>query len=111
MASIGFDDTLRGVDGGSGEYTGPAQSLSAQPRALDIKGDLTVTATLKVYILNFLTFKVQIIKNSIKWVRPWPEKKCRNWYEVKLDCHGGGGCLKMKTNDTVYLSFKLGNKI
>ena len=91
MASIGFDDTLRGVDGGSGEYTGPAQPLSAQPRALDIKGDLTVTATLKVYILIFLTFKVQIIKNSIKLVRPWLEKKCRNWYEVKLDCHGGGG--------------------
>ncbi|XP_023329890.1 actin-interacting protein 1 [Eurytemora carolleeae] len=52
VASIGFDDTLRGVDGGSGEYTGPAQPLSAQPRALDIKGDLTVTATLKSLVLQ-----------------------------------------------------------
>ena len=77
MASIGFDDTLRGVDGGSGEYTGPAQPLSSQPRALDIKGDLTVTATLKVHILICLAFKVQIIKES-------------NKRSVKLDSHGGG---------------------
>jgi WD40 repeat protein len=52
VASIGYDDTLRGVDGGTGEYTGPAQPLSSQPRALDIKGDLTVTATLKSLVLQ-----------------------------------------------------------
>jgi len=52
VATIGFDDTLRGVDGSKVEYSGPAQSLSAQPRALDIKGDLTVTATLKSIIMQ-----------------------------------------------------------
>ena len=99
MASIGFDDTLRGVDGGSGEYTGPAQPLSAQPRALDIKGDLTVTATLKVYILNFLTFKVQIIKNSIKWVRPWPVsclQRTRDCSELWLCTRQSASFLKCK---------------
>jgi len=33
--TIGFDDTLRSLDTVSGQYTGAAVSLSAQPRAID----------------------------------------------------------------------------
>jgi len=47
VATIGFDDTVRSVDGEAGAYTGTAQSLSAQPRSIDVKGDLTAIVTLK----------------------------------------------------------------
>ena len=46
--TLGYDDTLRTFDAGSQEYKGSAVSLSAQPRAIDNKGDLTAVATLKV---------------------------------------------------------------
>jgi len=47
LATIGFDDTLRSIDVSSGEFSGPAVSLSAQPRALDHVQDLTFVCTLK----------------------------------------------------------------
>ena len=68
VASIGFDDTLRGVDGDTGEYVEPAQPLSSQPRALDIKGDLTVTATLKVRFSLKYTYSYQpLLINGMKF--------------------------------------------
>jgi len=51
VATIGFDDTLRSVDGSKQEYTGPAQPFTAQPRSIDIKTDTTVVATLKSLML------------------------------------------------------------
>jgi len=35
ILTIGFDDTLRSIDTTSGEFSGPALSLSSQPRAVD----------------------------------------------------------------------------
>jgi len=51
VATIGFDDTLRSVDGAAQEYTGPAQPMTAQPRSIDIKADTTAVATLKSILL------------------------------------------------------------
>ena len=51
LLSIGYDDTLRSVDCGTGSYTGPATSLSAQPRALDSKKDTTFVCTASSLVL------------------------------------------------------------
>ena len=48
LVSIGYDDNLRSIDVSKREYGGAAISLSAQPRALEVKGDLTFVATLQV---------------------------------------------------------------
>jgi hypothetical protein len=48
VISIGYDDNLRSIDANSRQYAGAAISLSAQPRALEVKGDLTFVATLQV---------------------------------------------------------------
>jgi len=44
--TIGFDDTLRTFDSATGEFAGPAVSLSAQPRALAQHADTTFVATM-----------------------------------------------------------------
>jgi len=51
LHTIGFDDTVRTVDLGGGEFSGPAVSLSAQPRALEQVQDLTFVCTLKSVVL------------------------------------------------------------
>ena len=55
---------MRGIDGAAVEYSGPAQSLSAQPRAIDIKADLTVTLTLKVSCLDSVSVSNHIPLHS-----------------------------------------------
>jgi len=47
IQTIGYDDTYRTIDPGSGEYSGVAVSLSAQPKALDTKNDMTFVCTMK----------------------------------------------------------------
>jgi hypothetical protein len=49
LVSIGFDDNLRTIDVSGRQYAGAAVSLSAQPRALEVKGELTFVATLQVF--------------------------------------------------------------
>lgn len=51
LASIGYDDNLRTVDVSGRQYSGPAISLSAQPRALEVRGDLTFVATLQSLVM------------------------------------------------------------
>jgi len=47
IQTIGYDDTLRTIDPGSGDYSGVAVSLSAQPKAIDTKNDMTFVCTMK----------------------------------------------------------------
>merc|ERR1712240_735055 len=47
IQTIGYDDTIRTIDAGTGEYSGVAVSLSAQPKAIDTKNDMTFVCTMK----------------------------------------------------------------
>jgi len=47
VLTVGFDDTMRTVDAGSCTYTGAAVSMSAQPRAITSKNDITFVCTMK----------------------------------------------------------------
>jgi len=51
VQTIGYDDTLRTIEPGSGEYSGVAVSLSAQPKAIDSKNDLTFVCTMKSIVI------------------------------------------------------------
>ena len=51
LLTIGFDDTLRSFDSATGQYAGPAVSLSAQPRALDQSGEMTFLVTMKSIVI------------------------------------------------------------
>ena len=47
LVSVGYDDTVRTVDTGSCQYSGSAVSLSAQPRGITTKNDMTYVVTMK----------------------------------------------------------------
>jgi len=49
--TCGFDDTVRVFEPHSLEYTDTTHSLSAQPRSMEHKGDLTIVATMKSLVL------------------------------------------------------------
>jgi len=47
VISVGFDDTMRIMDSSTCTYNGAAVSLSAQPRAISSKNDITFVCTMK----------------------------------------------------------------
>jgi len=49
--TCGFDDTVRAFEPSGLEYTDAKFAMSAQPRAMEHKGDLTVVATMKSLVL------------------------------------------------------------
>ncbi|KAL1122926.1 hypothetical protein AAG570_003251, partial [Ranatra chinensis] len=51
LYTCGIDDSLKQVDMEKGAYTGVDIKLGAQPRGMDIKGDTTVTGTVKEVIV------------------------------------------------------------
>jgi len=51
LLTIGFDDTLRSVDTANESYSGPAISLSAQPRALTQSQDQTFLVTMSSIVI------------------------------------------------------------
>jgi len=62
IQTIGFDDTLRLIDASAGEYSGTAFSMSAQPKAIDSKNDLTFVCTLNSIIIMKANSVVEEIK-------------------------------------------------
>ena len=47
VLTVGYDDTLRVMDTATCSYTGAAVSLSAQPKAITTKNDMTYVVTMK----------------------------------------------------------------
>lgn len=47
LYTVGYDDTLRQFDSATGQYSGAAVSLSAQPRDMDHAGEVTYLVTMK----------------------------------------------------------------
>merc|ERR1712106_85506 len=51
LQTIGYDDTVRTIDPVTGEYSGVAVSLSAQPKGIDSKDDMTFVCTGKSIVI------------------------------------------------------------